>query len=247
LVVAPPNFFGNAPDPFNQPALLLHRSQSDAGATHFQPAMQGRFEKTAWEFLDHELDLKRADLQGDAERVYSAEFIDWSQDSVRLLMKIGSGEWSPSKSAWVQSVYSWYCYFNTRSGKFELTERLRSVDGKPALNGIASDDPAFMTVITTAEPVGGEGPVPNRKDRFDQADKRLNEIYAKLLAKTEPAKRETFREEQRAWLVSRDTDAEVAAIQAWSSGRESEARILESKALATEARVAELEKRSQER
>jgi len=95
--------------------------------------------------------------------------------------------------------------------------------------------------------MGGEGTVPNREERFDQADKRLNETYAKLLAKTEPAKRETFREEQRAWLVSRDTDAEVAAIQAWSSGRESEARILESKALATEARVTELERRLQER
>jgi len=104
-----------------------------------------------------------------------------------------------------------------------------------------------MTVITTAEPIGGEGTVPNRKDRFDQVDKRLNEIYTKLLAKTEPAKRETFREEQRGWLVSRDTDAEVAAVQAWSFGRASEARMQESKTLATEARVTELERRLQER
>src|SRR5260370_26759375 len=100
-----------------------------------------------------------------------------------------------------------------------------------------------MGAINTPEPMGGRGQGPNGTDGFKRADKRLNEIYAKLLAKTEPAKRERFREEQRAWLMSRDTDAQVAAIQAWSSGRESLARILESKALATEARVAELEKR----
>ena len=246
LVVAPPDSFRNPPDSFNQPALLLRRSQSGAGAIHFQPAMQGRFEKTAWEFLDHELNLKRADLPGDAERVYSAEFIDWSQDSARLLMKIGSGAWSSSKREWVQSVYRWYCYFNTRSGKFDLTERLRFVDSKPELNGTA-DDPAFMTVITTAEPIGREGPVPNRKDRFDQADKRLNDAYGKLITQIDPSKREPLREEQRAWLVSRDTEAQVDAIQVWSSGTQSAARILESKALATEARVAELEKRLQQR
>jgi len=111
------------------------------------------------------------------------------------------------------------------------------------LNGVASDDPAMTTVVTAAEPIGGEGPQPTRKERFEQADKRLNDVYAKLLTKTEPAQREAVREEERAWLLSRDTQAQVEAIQAWSFGPESVARILENKTASTEARVVELEKR----
>ena len=243
FVVAPPDSFGNPPESFNQPALLFRRIQSEDGALHFQPAIPERFEKAAWEFLDRELNLQRGDVPGDVQRVYSTGFIEWSPDSARLLMKISSGAWSSSKQEWVQSVYSWYCYFNTRSGKFELTDRLRSVDTKPELNGVASDDPGMMTVVTTAEPIGGEGPQAPRKERFEQADKRLNDVYAKLLTRIEPAKREGLREEQRAWLFSRDTEAQVAAIQAWSFGRESEARIVENKTASTEARVVELEKR----
>ena len=243
FVVAPPDSFASAPESFNRPALLFHRMQSEVAALHFEPAMAERFEKAAWEFLDRELNLQRGDVPGDAQRVYSAEFIDWSPDSGRLLMKISSGLWSTSKQEWVQSVYHWYCYFNLRSGKFELTDRLRSVDTKPELNGVASDDPAMTTVVTAAEPIGGEGPQPTRKERFEQADKQLNDVYAKLLNKTEPAKREGLREEQRAWLLSRDTEAQAAAVQAWSSGPESAARILENKTASTEARVVELEKR----
>jgi len=243
FVVAPPDSFANPPESFNQPALLFHRIQSKDGALLFQPAMPERLEKASWEFLDRELNLQRGDVPGDAQRVYSAEFIDWSPDSGRLLMKISSGLWSTSKQEWVQSVYHWYCYFNLRSGKFELTDRLRSVDSKPELNGVASDDPGMMTIVTAAEPIGGEGPQPARKERFEQADKRLNDVYAKLLTKTEPAKREELREEQSAWLLSRDTEAQAAAVQAWSSGPESAARILENKTASTEARVVELEKR----
>ena len=243
FVVAPPDSFANAPESFNRPALLFHRIRSEHGALHFQPAMPERFEKAAWEFLDRELKLQRGDVPRDAQRVYSSEFIDWSPDSGRLLMKISSGAWSPSKQEWVQSVYNWYCYFNLRSGEFELTDRLRSVDSKPELNGVASDDPGMMTIVTAAEPIGGEGPQPARKERFEQADKRLNDVYAKLLTKTEPAQREAVREEERAWLLSRDTQAQVEAIQAWSFGPESVARILENKTASTEARVVELEKR----
>src|SRR5262249_12163924 len=237
LAVAPQGLFTNAPQSFNQPALLFHRVRSEEEQPHFQPTISGRFDKTAFEFLDHELHLQRGNVSGDAERVYSIAFIDWSADSGRLLMKIRSGLWSPPKQEWLQSVYSWYCYFNLRSGKFELSDRLRAVDTKPELNGVPSDDPDMMTVVTTAEPIGEETPQPRRKQRFEQADKQLNDVYAKLLTRSEPTKREALREEQRAWLLSRDTEARLAALQAWSSGPEWVAQVLEKQTTSTEARV----------
>jgi len=120
---------------------------------------------------------------------------------------------------------------------------LRTADTRPERKSNTSDDAAaLLAVVTNAESIGEEGPQSSPKERFDVADKRLNDVYDKLIAKIEPAKRESIRNEQRAWLISRDTEAEIAALQMWSSGREATARILESKAISTETRVAELEK-----
>jgi uncharacterized protein YecT (DUF1311 family) len=233
------------PGSFDRPTVLFHRTQSKDGAIRFEAPVAGRFDKAAWEFLDHEFKLKRTDVPPDAQWVYSADFIDWSRDSGRLLVRVTGGAWSESKGAWVQpAADSWYCYFNTRSGKFELTDRLRFADTRPERNEVTADENAgLIAVVTNAESIGEEGSQRSPKERFDQADKRLNDIYGKLINQTESAKREALREEQRAWLVSLDTDAKVAAIQAWSFGREADARVLESKATSTEARVTELEKR----
>jgi uncharacterized protein YecT (DUF1311 family) len=232
------------PESFSRPSALFRRTRSSDGTIHFEAATPGRFDKAAWEFLDKELKLGRPDLRPDAKRVYSASFIDWSRDSARLLLRVGGGAWSPSKSEWVEAAaYTWYCYFNTGSGKFELTDRLRTADTRPERKSNTSDDAAaLLAVVTNAESIGEEGPQSSPKERFDVVDKRLNDVYDKLIAKIEPAKRESIRNEQRAWLISRDTEAEIAALQMWSSGREATARILESKAISTEARVAELEK-----
>jgi uncharacterized protein YecT (DUF1311 family) len=237
FIGTPADPYADAPASFNQPGVLFHWVQEN-----FEQPIQGRFDTAAWEFIARELNLKQ-DLADGGQRVSSVEFVNWSADSARLLVKIGSGGWSPSKKEWVASVQHWYCYFNTRSGKFELTQRLRSIDSNPALNGIQEDDPHMLTVATTAEPVGGEGPQQPRKENFENADKRLNEVYTKLLAKTEPSKRESLREEQRAWLLTRDSEAELIALELWSPAREASARIVESKTASTQARVAELEKR----
>ena len=232
------------PESFSRPSALFRRTRSSDGTIHFEAATPDRFDKAAWEFLDKELKLGRPDLPPDAKRVYSASFIDWSRDSARLLLSVGGGAWSPSKSEWVEAAaYTWYCYFNTRSGKFELTDRLRTADTRPGRKSNTSDDAAaLLAVVTNAESIGEEGPQSSPKERFDVVDKRLNDVYDKLIAKIEPAKRESIRNEQRAWLISRDTEAEIAALQMWNSGREATARILESKAISTETRVAELEK-----
>lgn len=248
VFVVGPQSEATPPESFNRQAILFRRTPSKDEAIHFEPAMTDRFDRAAWEFLDRELKLKKGDFPPDTQRVYAVDFIDWSRDSGRLLFTLASGVWSPPKDQWLESVYRWYCYFNTRTGKFELTDRLRFVDTRPERNGSNADETAaLIAIVTNAESIGEEEPQRSPKDRFEQTDKRLNDVYGKLIAQTEPAKREALREEQRSWLVSRDTDAQVAAIQAWSFGQEANARILESKAISTEARLSELEKRLSKR
>src|SRR2546430_5184815 len=140
------------------------------------------------------------------------------------------------------SVDAIFFFFQAEDGIRDLTVTGVHVCSSDLKSNTSDDAFALLAVVTNAESIGEEGPQSSPKERFDVVDKRLNDVYDKLIAKIEPAKRESIRNEQRAWLISRDTEAEIAALQMWSSGREATARILESKAISTEARVAELEK-----
>jgi uncharacterized protein YecT (DUF1311 family) len=56
----------------------------------------------------------------------------------------------------------------------------------------------------------------------------------------EPATREQLKQEQREWLIQRDTDAVIYANQNWSPF--GAAALMEGKAIATETRTADLAK-----
>ena len=241
--------------PFDQPfaecaSILFHRIETNGGRTHFESAESGRFDQSAWEFLTSELQLKGADTTGDVHRFFSTEFVDWSQDSARLLIQVTSHVYSVSKKEWLHgyAVGSFYCYFNTRSGQFELTDRLQTANRIWESNPFPDKDEEVKSneVVIDAESVGEEGPQRSPEELFDQADKRLNEVYGKLLAQADGGKQRMLREEERAWIRWRDTDAQVSALQTWSS-KWAESRILARKASSTEARVVELQKRLENR
>jgi uncharacterized protein YecT (DUF1311 family) len=225
------------------PAVLFHRT----AAMHFDSVNPSQFDQKAWEFLDHELKIAHPNLPTDTIRIYSAKFVAWSPDSKRLLIRVGGGAISPSKDSWVESgsaAASWYLYFNAASAQFELTERLRAADQNPKrISFDASDIGGLVATEIDAEPIGDEKPQPAFKQDFDAADKRLNAIYEKLVARLDIKAREQLRDEQRAWLVSRDVAAEIAVLQTWSEGGEALARQLVCKTAATNTRVEELAKR----
>lgn len=128
-----------------------------------------------------------------------------------------------------------------------MTERLRAANRPSRNDATENQATALAAVVIEAESIGKESPQPSPKEHFDEADKRLNEIYGKLIAKIEPAKRPSLRDEEREWIQSRDTEAQVEAIRMWSYGLAADARILESKALSTKKRVADLQKRLETR
>jgi uncharacterized protein YecT (DUF1311 family) len=231
---------------FEGAAILFRRIQSGGGTIEFEPAVSGRFDEAAWTYLAKELKPHSIESTADTRRVFSANFVDWSDDSARLLISVAEGVLSQSKHEWLESpIDRWYCYFNTKSGQFELTDRVRSADSTPALHEFSSlDDPATVAaVVINAECVGKETPQGSRKERFEAADKRLNEVYSTLMTQVSSADRQVLREEERDWIQVRDTQAQLQALETWSSGHEALARMLESKTTSTEARAAELEKR----
>jgi hypothetical protein len=174
----------------------------------------------------------------------SLRFVDWSRDSARLLIGLDATIGLPDKESanFKAGIASWLCYFNTKTGTFEITHRLREANRGARKRWRSYDaPPADLTLPLSAESLGQEGPWAPPTKRFERADKRLNTLYATHLKQLPLSAREQFRQEEREWLIRRDTDAAIYATQRWSPF--AAAALIEGQAIATEARIAELEKR----
>jgi Lysozyme inhibitor LprI len=231
----------------------IYSSDSVCNARLYHRTGEFQYEPTclvdrAWQFLaeQEKIDEKLIGMRAknDVDRRV-IDFADWSSDSRRLLLALSASIGSEEKGGggiFKSGIGWWLCYFNTDTGKFELTDRLRAAnrDARKQWDGYGAPSVAGPMTPLSAEPVGHEGPWTPATRRFAIADKRLNEIYAALLKKLEPAAREQLKQEQREWLIQRDTDAAIHANQRGSPF--GKAALMEGKALSTEARVADLER-----
>ncbi len=228
------------------PARLYHRK----GELEYVQEPTECLREAAFRFLaeQEKIDEKLIGIrteENDVDR-RSIDFVDWSSDSLRLLLALSASIGPPEKGSggtiFKTGIGWWLCYFNTETGKFELTDRLHAAnrDARKRWDGYYEPTEASATMPLSAEPVGHEGPWTPATRRFEIADKRLNEIYAALLKKLEPAAREQLKQKQREWLIQRETDAAINANQRWSPF--GKAALMEGKAIATEAHMADLEK-----
>jgi uncharacterized protein YecT (DUF1311 family) len=233
----------------------IYSSDSVCNARLYHRTGEFQYEPTclvdrAWQFLSEQekIDEKLVGMraENDVDR-RGIDFADWSSDSGRLLLALSASIGPPEKGSggaiFKKGIGWWLCYFNTETGKFELTDRLRAAnrDTRKQWDGYYAPSAAGPMTPLSAEPVGQEASWTPAKRRFETADKRLNEIYVALLKKLEPAAREKLKQEQREWLIQRDADAAVYANQHW--GPFGALTLVEGKAISTEARAAELEKR----
>jgi hypothetical protein len=92
----------------------------------FEP-LQRDFEEAVWEFLGKEEKIDKSHVPyfaGDSHEGI-IDFVAWSHDSNRVLLALRVGDFDGERQ---HGVYLWYLYFNTRDGKFELTDRLRAAN-----------------------------------------------------------------------------------------------------------------------
>ena len=132
---------------------------------------------------------------GACKRNFSAEglyammsFHGWSDDSSRLLMQLRGGE----EKRDMYNERDGFVYFNTRSGKFEMTDYLRKLNrSKSEAEGCA-------------EPVD---PLPSEADlkaRLERLDSELNKTFRELVAKIRKENVSGARDEERDWIKQRD-------------------------------------------
>jgi hypothetical protein len=220
----------------------------DSSKLRFEFATKERFDRLAWKFLSRNESLDDSEIakpSGSGAQVgREVAFAAWSADDARLLISLSApvGDAAEDSVLRKPGIGSWLCYFNTRTGEFELTERLKTFnrDARKRWQNQMSQV-GRETFPLAAEMIGKEGPWSPPKERLERADRHLNAIYSALLKQLPPAAQAKLRQEEREWLVQRDIGASIHAHQSWSPAPE--AALLEGQAIATESRVAELEKR----
>jgi uncharacterized protein YecT (DUF1311 family) len=238
-------------DDDNTNGILYQRTKnpSDGGKLpQYQAAIAEAFDHAATKFASKDLSLDTG-ANGIAPGGWqSLYFCAWSADSARLLLGLTGTASKPKEtaedgSAQNESSVSILCYFNTQTDAFEVTDRLRKANSASAKSRPDRNDPnaAEAGAVLSAESVGQESQEPSVADRFKQADTALNDVYKKLLTSLSPAAKTQFQDEERAWLIERDTSAAVHSLQSWSPFPN--ASRIEGLAIATEKRVAELRKR----
>ena len=238
----------------NTTGILYQRTEIPSGSSetpHYEPALAKGFDHAAWEFTCKDRKLTESNIGiPDKNGIWSKTlyFGAWSADSTRLLLGLGGTVGKPKEpeeggsSQWASSV-SELCYFNTRTGSFELTDRLRKANSAQSNgdSGQVDQHAAEPDAVLSAESVGQESLEPSVTDRFRKADTELNDVYKKLLGSLSANEKSQLQKEEQLWLTKRDLFAVIHAWQSWSPFPN--ASRIEGMAIATESRVAELRKR----
>jgi len=119
----------------------------------FEP-LQRNFEEAVWEFFGREEKIEKSRVPyfaGDSHEGI-IDFVAWSPDSNRVLLTLRVGDFDGVRQ---RGVYLWYLYFNTKEGRFELTDRLRAANkgAWKRRENFGEEDAVKFKELTRAEPV----------------------------------------------------------------------------------------------
>jgi hypothetical protein len=188
----------------------------------FQP-VEKDFEESVWHFFDQDQHIHEDDRQTSL-----IDFVAWSPDSGRLLIDLRGGGFGGERS---RGIYEWYVYFNTKTGKFELTEYLRRLN-KDAWKRWKNFSPfPIFPEAASAESLGELPSEAESKKRYQVADQHVRELFQKLVGieetqlqqsihdeQTSQTQRETYQEQlkssrdwQRNWIKTRKIGAKLYA------------------------------------
>ena len=166
------------------------------------------------------------------------DFVNWSPDSARLLISLrGPVHGDADDKPWFTD---WSVYFNLQTQKFEYTAYLDGWDSQ-VFKLTSSDDYDQLTSLApaSAEPLVDTVSEDDWKKRQTEADRALNEVYHRVLAKLGPADAARIRSEEVAWIKKRDRVTDEFAKQGTPANPK--LRRLQAVVDLTNARTADLE------
>jgi hypothetical protein len=171
------------------------------------PESTDRFDNEAWKYFSkiEGVPLTKIDMKDLGPEQIS--FLDWSADSGRLLIDLhggltGSVE-TPDRDLYKKpGVSVWIAYFNTKTRKFELTDRLRKNNKGARKRWSRSADekaPEDGFVPPSAESTGHEGPDAPVAERLRKYQAELAALVKKRESQLEGVDRAEFQKKEKDW------------------------------------------------
>jgi uncharacterized protein YecT (DUF1311 family) len=141
------------------------------------------------------------------------DLVSWSPDNARLLIALRGPVHGDSENDKPWFV-AWSVYFNLQTLKFEYTAYLDRWDPQVFKSPAADDyDDRMALAPVSAEPLLDTVSEEEWKKRQAEADRALNEMYHRALAKLDSEAAARLRSEEISWIKHRDQLADEFAKQ----------------------------------
>lgn len=190
---------------------LLHRKEGLKFEHLFKSGdAKARFDNEAWKFFSKIEGVPFGKIAANEEGPMQVSFLEWSQDSGRLLIDLHGGLTdkddlrSDDKKP---GVSLWLAYYNTRTRKFELTDKLRKWNKGARKRWMASDTETAGVLPPAAESIGHEGPDAPVAERLKKYETELAVMVKRREGQLDGADRAEFEKKEAEWRDKLDDDA----------------------------------------
>ena len=196
---------------------LLHRKDGLKFEQVFNSGdAKARFDDEAWKFFSKVEGVPFAKIDANDEGPMRVSFLEWSEDSGRLLIDLHGGLTGRDDFYYRDEDYKkpgvslWLAYYNTKTQKFELTDKLRRWNRNARKRWMASEAQSAGLLPPSAEPIGHEGADAPVAERLKKYQTELAAIVERRKTQLEGADRAEFEKEEKEWRE--ELDKEVAPI-----------------------------------
>jgi hypothetical protein len=175
-----------------------------------------RFDNEAWKFFSRIEGVPLTKLNANELGPTDVSALEWSADSGRLLLDLHGGLAAEKyiserdEERKKPGVSSWVAYYNTKTQKFELTDKLRKFNKGARKRWTVSGDAESGFLPPSAEPIGREGQDAAVADRLKKYQTELAAIVERRKTQLEGVDRAEFEKNEKEW--HEELDNEVAKI-----------------------------------
>jgi hypothetical protein len=183
---------------------LFHRKERLKFEDVFQDAS---FDNEAWKFFSKVENIPLSKIDSTDDFPEQVTFLEWSNDSARMLIDLHGG--LTGKDTYYRladfkkpGVSGWVAYYNTKTRKFELTDRLRKNNKCARKRWHAEADenaPEDGFVPPSAESIGHEGPDAPVAERLKKYEAQLTALVKHRESQLEGVDRAEFQKKEKDW------------------------------------------------
>jgi hypothetical protein len=174
-----------------------------------------RFDNEVWKFFSKTENVPAKKIDANELGPTPVSLLEWSEDSGRLLLDLHGGLTGDNDIAdrgryEKPGISGWFAYYNTKTGKFELTERLRKANAGARKRWSRSADenaPGDGFVPPSPESIGHEGPDAPVAERLRKYEAELAALVKKRESQLEGVDRAEFQKKEKDWREEVENEA----------------------------------------